>query len=76
MLDCWSVRRYAEYMFQLFDRAFWRFTLGFVLILVVSFSILVVTGAYRDIKEEIAAALVRFTSLVEDSAVNDTDVPR
>ncbi len=44
-------------MKKLFDRAFFNFLLGFIAILAVSFSILVVSGAYEDFKAELAAAI-------------------
>ncbi len=42
-------------MFKLFDKAFWKFFSGFVLILVVSFSILTVVGVFRSAQEQYAA---------------------
>ena len=44
-------------MKKLFDRAFFNFLLGFIVILAVSFSLLVVFGAYEDFKAELAAAI-------------------
>lgn len=44
-------------MKKLFDQAFFKFLLGFVVILAVSFSILVVSGVYEDFKAGIAGAL-------------------
>lgn len=38
-------------MFKLLDRAFWKFLSGFVLILIVSFSILTIFGAWREAKD-------------------------
>lgn len=48
---------YNGAMKKLFDQAFFRFLLGFVVILAVSFSVLVVSGAYEDFKAGIAAAI-------------------
>lgn len=44
-------------MVRLFDRAFFRELLGFLAILAVSFSILIVASAYRDAKEQYASLL-------------------
>ncbi|MBI4276552.1 hypothetical protein HY629_01795 [Candidatus Uhrbacteria bacterium] len=44
-------------MKKLFDRAFFNFLLGFIAILAVSFSLLVISGAYEDFKAELAAAV-------------------
>jgi hypothetical protein len=44
-------------MFKLLDKAFWRFCSGFVLILVVSFSLLTVFGAFREARENFATLL-------------------
>ncbi|HBV00943.1 MAG TPA: hypothetical protein DEF00_00930 [Candidatus Taylorbacteria bacterium] len=38
-------------MFKLLDRAFWRFLSGFVLILIVSFSLLTFFGVWREARE-------------------------
>lgn len=48
-------RLILEYMSKLFDRAFWRLFSVFVCILMVSVSILVAVGAYRETKENYAA---------------------
>lgn len=42
-------------MKKLFDQAFWRELLGFLAILAVSFSLLIVANAYRDARENYAA---------------------
>ncbi len=42
-------------MFKLLDRTFWRFFSGFVLILVVSFSVLTIFGVWRGAHETVAA---------------------
>lgn len=44
-------------MFKLFDRAFFRALLGFLLILAVGFSILTVVSAYREVADNVAALL-------------------
>ncbi|MEK7170483.1 MAG: hypothetical protein AAB767_04305 [Patescibacteria group bacterium] len=48
-------------MFKLFDKAFWRFFSSFVLILIVSFSILTIFSAWRETKENYAALKEAFT---------------
>lgn len=35
-------------MFKLLDKAFWRFASGFVFILIVSFSVLAISGVFRE----------------------------
>ncbi len=47
-------------MFKLLDKAFWRFAMGFVLILIVSFSILTISGAWREMEGNFAALLTAF----------------
>lgn len=42
-------------MFKLLDKAFWKFFSGFVFILIVSFSLLTVVGAFREARENFAA---------------------
>ena len=42
-------------MRDLFDRAFWRFLFGFLLILAVSFSLLTILGAFQEVREQVAA---------------------
>ena len=42
------------------NRTFWNFVSGFVLILIVSFSLLTVFGVYKESKEHVAA---HFTAL-------------
>ncbi len=53
-------------MFKLLDRAFWRFFSGFVLILVVSFSLLSVLGAFREARENFAALLQSWESATNE----------
>lgn len=48
---------YSMGMKKLLDRAFFRFLLGFIAILAVSFSLLVLSGAYEDFKEGFVAAI-------------------
>lgn len=52
-------------MFKLLDKTFWRFASGFVLILVVSVSLLTLFGMYENTKENVAA-LFRAISVEED----------
>lgn len=47
-------------MFKLLDKAFWKFFSGFVLILIVSFSLLTVAGAFREAKKNFAALIEAF----------------
>lgn len=42
-------------MLKLFDRAFFKFLAGFVIILAVSFSILALSGSYREVGQYVAA---------------------
>lgn len=42
---------------KLFDRAFFKGLLGFVIILAVGFSILVAAGAYDDFTSELASVI-------------------
>ncbi len=44
-------------MKNLFDAAFWRFLSGFVLILLVSISLLALVGNYRGVRDQVAALL-------------------
>lgn len=44
-------------MRNLFDRAFFRVLLGFLLILAVGFSILIIVNAYREVHDNVAALL-------------------
>ena len=48
---------YVYLMKKLFDRAFFNFLLGFIAILAVSFSLLVIFGVYEDFKADLAAAI-------------------
>jgi len=47
-------------MFNLLDKAFWKFFSGFVIILLVSFSLLTIFGVWRETKENYAALLEAF----------------
>lgn len=49
-------------MFKLLDKAFWKFLSGFVLILLVSFSLLTIFGAWRETKANYAALMEAFTN--------------
>lgn len=40
--------------FRLFDRTFWRFLSGFVLILIVSLSLLAIFGVWRGAQDQFA----------------------
>ncbi|MDO8594470.1 MAG: hypothetical protein Q7R93_03070 [bacterium] len=44
-------------MFKLLDKAFWKFLSGFVLILVVSFSLLTIFGVWRGASQSYAALM-------------------
>jgi len=44
-------------MLRLLDQAFWRFVSGFVLILIISVSILTLFGMYQSTKENVAGLL-------------------
>jgi len=48
-------------MFKFLDRTFWKFFSSFVLILIVSFSILTIFSAWRETKENYAALKQAFT---------------
>ena len=39
----------------MFNRTFWNFVSGFIIILIVSFSLLTFFGAYRESKENMTA---------------------
>lgn len=47
-------------MSKLLDRAFWKFLSGFVLILIISFSVLTVFGVWRETRENYAALITAF----------------
>ena len=47
-------------MFNLLDKAFWKFVSSFVLILIVSFSLLTIFGVWREAKENYAALIKAF----------------
>jgi len=49
-------------MFKLLDKAFWKFFSGFVLILIVSFSLLTVLGAFREARVNFAALVQSWQS--------------
>jgi len=51
-------------MFNLLDQAFWRFASGFVIILIISVSILTLFGMYQGAKANVAGFL---QSVREDS---------
>ena len=48
-------------MLRLFDRAFWRFLFGFLLILAVSFSLLTILGVFRETREQVAVFFYSLT---------------
>ena len=48
-------------MFKLLDRTFWNFVLGFVIILIASFSLLTIAGVFRIAEENVAALLEAFS---------------
>ena len=54
-------------MFKLLDKAFWRFVSGFVLILIVSFSLLTIFGVWREAKQNYAALIKVFTASSEET---------
>jgi len=65
--------RYAIYfeigssnMFKLLDQTFWKFLSGFVLILIVSFSLLTILGVWREAKENYAAIFQGFQSRIDE----------
>ena len=47
-------------MFKLLDKAFWKFLSGFVIILLVSFSLLTIFGVWREAKQNYAALIEAF----------------
>lgn len=47
-------------MLKLFDKAFWKFTSGFVLVLILSFSILTLSSVWKETRENSAALLQAF----------------
>lgn len=55
-------------MKKLFDRAFFRALLGFLAILAVSFSVLILLNAYRDVQKQYAALLETLEAVRENSA--------
>ena len=60
-LRAFSFWRYTRCMLRLFDRAFWRFLFGFLLILAVSFSLLTLLGAFRETREQVAVFFYSLT---------------
>lgn len=55
-------------MFKLLDRAFFRALLGFLVILAVSFSVLILVNAYRDVGEHYAALLQALSEAKHDAS--------
>ena len=53
-------------MFKLLDQTFWKFLSGFVLILIVSFSLLTILGVWREAKENYAAIFQGFQSRIDE----------
>ncbi|MDO8620564.1 MAG: hypothetical protein Q7R64_04435 [bacterium] len=47
-------------MFKLLDKAFWKFLSGFVLILVISFSLLTIFGVMREARKNLSALFEAF----------------
>jgi len=46
---------YTYGMFKLLDKAFWKFASGFIFILLVSFSVLALSGVLREAKKNYSA---------------------